>query len=481
MAFIRRVKTTSGATAVQIAYKQKGRVVKIIHIGSAHTEEELNILLALARKRLQDNQLELFPEPQSSLRVRIKRSFSALLWNTLREQYDQLGFTRLEDEVFEVLCIARIVEPTSKQDSLRVLADLGVGHLDQNKLYRCLAKAANLDYRKTISQACFDHVQGRGLTLLLYDVTTLYFEVQKEDDYRKSGLSKERRLEPQIILGLLVDQNGFPLGLHSFEGNKAETKTILPVIEAFQAQHKLSKVTIVADAAMLSASNLEALTDAGYTYIVGSRLHKVPYDIAEYQRDGELSDQQIFTIQQDGYRVIYQYRAKRAALDLRNIEKQVSKAKKALKGQIPASRMKFLSVTAKSKQLNQKLIDKAKALAGIKGYVTNLDIPDEEVIANYHQLFQIEATFRMAKSDLRARPIYHRKRDAIEAHLTIVLAALAISRSIERQTGISIKQFVKLLRPIRSGIVTINGREMLAEPEVPDTVKSLLKSLASGH
>jgi transposase len=237
----------------------------------------------------------------------------------------------------------------------------------------------------------------------------------------------------------------------------------------------------VADAAMLSVSNLEALTDAGYTYIVGSRLHKVPYDIAEYQRDGELSDQQIFTIQQDGYRVIYQYLAKRAALDLRNIEKQVSKAKKALKGQIPTSRMKFLSVTAKNKELNQKLIDKAKALAGIKGYVTNLDIPDEEVIANYHQLFQIEATFRMAKSDLRARPIYHRKRDAIEAHLTIVLAALAISRSIERQTGISIKQFVKLLRPIRSGIVTINGREMLAEPEVPDTVKSLLKSLASGH
>jgi transposase len=112
---------------------------------------------------------------------------------------------------------------------------------------------------------------------------------------------------------------------------------------------------------------------------------------------------------------------------------------KAINGQIPASRMKFVSVSPKSKQLNQKLIDKARALAGIKGYVTNLDIPDEEVIAYYHQLFQIEATFRMAKSDLRARPIYHRKRDSIEAHLTIVLAALAISRRIEYQTGISIK------------------------------------------
>ena len=143
--------------------------------------------------------------------------------------------------------------------------------------------------------------------------------------------------------------------------------------------------------------------------------------------------------------------------------------------------MKFVSVTPKSKQLNQKLINKAKSLAGIKGYVTNLDIPDEEVIAYYHQLFRIEATFRMAKSDLRARPIYHRKRESIEAHLTIVLAALAISRRIEYQTGISIKQFVKLLRPIRSGIVTINGKEILAEPEVPESVEELLFLLSSGH
>jgi tetratricopeptide (TPR) repeat protein len=481
MAFIRRVKTASGATAVQIAYKQKGKIVKIIHIGSAHTEEELNILLGLAHKRLQADQLALFPEAQPSLRVGIKRSFSDLLWNILREQYHKMGFSKLNDEAFEALCLARIVEPTSKLDSLRVLEDLGVGPIDQNMLYRSLAKAADQDYRKAISQACFEHASGHGLTLILYDVTTLYFEVQKEDDYRKPGLSKERRLEPQIIIGLLVDRNGFPLGLHSFEGNKAETKTILPVIEAFQAQHGLTKVTIVADAAMLSATNLAALTEAGYTYVVGSRLHKVPYDIAEYQKTGEMSDQQIVVSPQEGYRVVYQYRTKRAALDLRNIEKQVAKAKKALSGQLPANRTKFLSIKAKSKQLNQKLIDKARALAGIKGYVTNLDIPDQEVIAHYHQLFQVEATFRMAKSDLKARPIFHRKRDEIEAHLTIVFAALAIGRNIEYQTGISIKQFVKLLRPIRSGIVTINGNEFLAKPEIPDTVKSVLNRLGSGH
>lgn len=238
---------------------------------------------------------------------------------------------------------------------------------------------------------------------------------------------------------------------------------------------------MVADAAMLSKTNIMALAEAGYTFIVGSRLQKIPYEIAEYQKTGALIDQQIVTSHYEGYRVIYQYRAKRAALDIRNIEKQIIKAKKAVNGQITAHRMKFLSVKAKSKELNEKLIDKAYALAGIKGYVTNLDIDDQEVIACYHQLFQVEKTFRMAKSDLKARPIYHRNRDAIEAHLTIVLAALGISKQIEYQTGISINQFVKIMRPIRTGLAVINGNEILLEPVVPSSVKSIINKLNSGH
>ena len=480
MAFIRKIKTASGATAVQIAYKVGGRIVKIIHIGSAHNKEELDLLVAIARRRLFANQLELLPQTDP-LQIKTKRSFSALLWDTLQEQYAELGFDQLNDEVFKALCLARIVEPTSKLDSLRVLDDLGVEPLDRNQLYRSLVKASKLDYRKAISQACFQHVGMTRLTLVLYDVTTLYFEVQEEDEYRKPGMSKERRLEPQIIIGLLVDQNGFPLGLQSFEGNKAETKTILPVIRDFLAQNGLTKTTIVADAAMMSASNLAALTEAGYTYIVGSRLHKVPYDIAEYQKMGELSDQQIVVEKKEGYRVIYQYRSKRAVLDKRNIEKQVAKAMKVISGQVPTTKTKFLSVVAKKKQLNQQLIDKAKALAGVKGYVTNLDIPDEQVIAYYHQLFHVEATFRMAKSDLRARPVFHQTREAIEAHLTIVFATLAISKNIERKTGISIKQFVKLLRPIRSSTVIFKGKEILAKPIIPEPVSVVLKRLFRGH
>lgn len=96
----------------------------------------------------------------------------------------------------------------------------------------------------------------------------MYFEIQKEDDYRKPGLSKERRLEPQIVIGLLVNQHGFPLGLQSFEGNKAETKTIIPVIEEFCRAHKVESITVVADAGMLSAGNLGALENAGHNILL---------------------------------------------------------------------------------------------------------------------------------------------------------------------------------------------------------------------
>ena len=480
MAFIRKVKTTSGATAVQIAHKEQGKIVRIDHIGSAHSKEDLETLLALGRKRLLGDQQPLSKE-SPPLKVRLRQSVSRLLLEVLTEQYNRLGFNQLEDGVFSYLCIARIVEPTSKLDSIRVLGELGITGLSKNRLYRCLAQIVARDYRSTLANHCFAHAASK-ITLVLYDVTTLYFEVQREDEYRKPGMSKERRLEPQIIVGLLVDQYGFPLGLHSFEGNTAETNTILPVMEEFRKQHNLSNITVVADAAMLSHKNLEALAAAGYTYIVGSRLLKIPYDIAQYRKMGELVDKQIITTRIDRrQRIIYQYREKRAALDRRNIEKQIAKAEKIVKGTITNKKAKFLSVTMKEKKLNQILIDKAKMLAGIKGYVTNLIVSDEEVVTSYHQLWHVEQSFRMSKSDLKARPIFHHKRDSIEAHLTVVLAALAVGKVVENKTGMSIKRFVRTLKPVRSGTVLINSKEYEAEAEISSEVKLLMHKLRSGH
>lgn len=482
MAFIRKVQTASGATAVQIAHKRYGRINKIEHIGSAHSKEELKLLLTLAHKRLRGNQRSLFDDPEIKPEIGLQQSCSGLLLEVLTRQYNKLGFDQLQDRDFSYLCIARIVEPTSKLDSLRVLSDLGVEGISKDRLYRCLDRVIKKDYRTQVAKLCFARARTNGMSLLLYDVTTLYFEVVQEDDFRKPGMSKERRLEPQIIVGLLVDQSGFPLSINSFEGNKAETKTILPIITAFKKQHNLTNITIVADAAMLSSDNLNTLTQAGYHYIVGSRLQKIPYDISEYQKTGvKLADNQIITTVFDTCRIIYQYRSKRASLDIRNIEKQIAKAKKIINNLTPTSKAKFLTVKAKEKKLNQALIDKAYALAGIKGYVTNLNVPDEDIIRYYHQLFQVEASFRMAKSDLKARPIFHYKHESIDAHLTIVFTALAIGRMIERLSGISLKQFVKTLRPIRNGTVVIHGKAYQADAIIPPNIVQLLQKVETGH
>ena len=167
------------------------------------------------------------------------------------------GFNVVGDDVFKQVVLARITEPTSKLDSIRVMNDLGITAPSESAIYRCLRRCKDHDYRGLLSGACWGEVAGScPVGLLMYDVTTLWFEIHEEDEWRKPGYSKERRLEPQIIVGLLVDSHGFPLAIQAFEGNKAETLTILPVVKAFMASHDLPRLTIVADAGMLNEANL---------------------------------------------------------------------------------------------------------------------------------------------------------------------------------------------------------------------------------
>jgi hypothetical protein len=179
------------------------------------------------------------------------------LWDGLSSAYDQLGFARAAggNEVFRQLVLARIIEPTSKADSLRVLAEVGVDAVSYPTLNRRLRGYAAEEFRRKLAAACAAHARLGPASLVLYDVSTLYFETDAGDGFREPGFSKERRLEPQITIGLRTDQAGFPLIVEAFEGNEAETLTMLPTIRAFMHAHDLPEVTIVADAGMISAAN----------------------------------------------------------------------------------------------------------------------------------------------------------------------------------------------------------------------------------
>jgi hypothetical protein len=502
--FIRKVKTKSGAIAVQIAIREHGRDKVIKHLGSAHSQKQLNNLIKIAHLEITAGQTSLFDNlPTDNLDIRVIKTTSSFVYQKLSEVYDKFAFFDKFDEVFKQLVLVRIIEPSSKLDTIRILSELGLSPPSNTAIHRCLSRVVANDYRRQIANACFKHCQNlspdHGLSLLLYDVTTLYFQVQKEDEFRKSGLSKERRLEPQIVVGLLVNRDGFPLEISEFEGNLAETKTMIPVIEEFCKKHQLdkTKITITADAGMLSASNLNTLEDCGLYFIVASRMAKTPYQIREYQKkhlEQELTDGQIFDTLQDFIkdnqkikrRVIYQYKRKRAQLDLSNLNKQITKVQRVINGLAPLKKSKFLQIKQATKTLNQQLIIEHRLRAGIKGYVTNLPsstvnlingVPPQEVINAYHQLFQVEKSFRMSKSDLKARPIFHHKLDSIKAHLTIVFTALAIARYVESRTNLSIKKFVQTLRIIRTATLRINGKIQQAQPEIPTDVKKLVDNL----
>jgi hypothetical protein len=225
--------------------------------------------------------------------------------------------------------------------------------------------------------------RGAGSALLvLFDVSTLYFETDAGDGFREPRFSKERRLEPQITLGLLTDAAGFPLMVEAFEGNKAETATMLPVINAFKAAHQLSDVTVVAAAGMISEANHTAIAVAGLSFILGTKIAYLP-DVVREWRDihpsKEIPDGQVLTqpwpaTSAEKARgipdrvVYYQYRHDRARRTLRGIDEQVTEAEYAVAGKAPVKRNRYINLTGATKSVNRDLEAKTRALAGWKGY-----------------------------------------------------------------------------------------------------------------
>lgn len=500
---MRKVKTASGATAVQIMHKRGRRVLGIDHIGSARTDAELALLEAVAHERLHAGQEQLplesggtpsAPTAATGMQATVAGTASLVLWQALERVYADLGFDALGDEAFKQLVLARIIEPTSKADTVRVLEELGVPSRTRETFMRCLSRVVQRGYREQIAAACYAHVAPTGrLSAVLYDLTTLHFETPKEDGLRKVGMSKERRVDPQVTVGLLCDPGGFPLAVHLFEGNKAETKTLIPVLQEFQNAHNVTDMIVVADAGMLSAANLLALEDAGFSFIVGSRAAKMPYDLADHFRtkgNAFTDGQTVETTRPMGTgkdrrtrRVVYQYRFKRGKNDDRAINAMVKKAEDVAAGKRPLKRDRFVRIDGASKGVDWDLVERARSMTGLKGYVTNIGLEQmdgPQVVAAYQDLYQVERSFRMVKSDLRARPIFHQLRDSIEAHLTIVFAALAISREAQQRTGASIKKILNTLRPLRTATITVGGHQITAEPQIPDEARELLNYLNPG-
>jgi transposase len=186
-------------------------------------------------------------------------------------------------------------------------------------------------------------------------------------------------------------------------------------------------------------------------------------------------------------RVVWHYSFKRKKRDNMTLNKQIERAEQVAAGTRPVKKDRFVALSGDKPGVDWTLVERARSTLGYKGYVTNLDtaaLDGPNVVAAYHDLFQVERSFRMAKSDLRARPVFHHTRDSIEAHLTIVFTALAVARHLQAVTGTSIRRIVRELRPLRDVTVTIAGHSVIAVTPPSPAAAAILDALGNsktGH
>lgn len=455
----RKVKTRSGSTAIQVGFYQGKNFKLIKHVGSAKEVVKIEELILIAREFIKSSsdQLELNFNPQSSeimfkQGIQFENSRLDMAYDYLSKTYHNLGFERLESELLKHFVMIRVLEPASKIKSIELLKKYFNLEYKKTTVFRQLLNITSL--KDSAIGLAIDYARyhfGFDFSLVFYDVTTLYFETNQSDEFRLNGFSKDNKInQPQILVGLMVNQIGFPVYYDTFKGNTFEGHTIIPAITAIKTKYKIDKLTVVADAGMLSQDNLSALEDSHIDFVVGARIKKLRINQIK-QIAQKLGKNNGDTIRVDD--VIYEYSTKRAKKDKADNDKQIKKAEYLLSHPTQVHRRSsLLSPTSKNTFcLNQEIVDKYRLLEGIKGFKTNVtNIPDNLLINRYKDLWRVEQSFRIAKSDLQARPIYHRKKDSINAHLLIVFMALCLARVIEQDKQQSIAKVVEELKDIWS-------------------------------
>lgn len=464
---VRTVKTSSGNYAVQVVSKRHGKLTVHKHIGSYRTDSEKSELLFKAKdfidnhdniqQGLFEKQLP-FPHPAD---VKITQSQPLFLYRLLCKTYETLGLNSFTDEIVKDLVIARVYSPVSKRETIEVLGDSFGKYYSLKTVYRHLKTAVDKGLKDQFQTALISFARkglNDSLRLVFYDVTTLAFDSQAKKGLKDFGFSKDHRFhDVQVVVGLLVNRDGFPLYFDVFNGKTFEGKTFISVVEKVKALLRNPDLVVIADAAMVSRINIEELDKRDIGFIVGARLANLPVKLQEQISQNVLGQNlKTTTVSYLNHRLICQYSTSRAAKDKSDRKKQIDRAKTIISSPSQISRrFRFVQTVNGKYEVNNALIEKAKRLEGIKGYVTNTDFSEAMVIDRYHDLWRIEKAFRVTKTDLEARPIFLQLDKTIICHLIIVFAALAICRYLEMNTGMSIQKILKIAQKVLSHKVTV--------------------------
>lgn len=453
---IRKIKYSKGSTSVQVYKIENRKRVILRHIGTAKSDDELKNLITLANDFITktSKQLFLFKDDEASGNVlSIKHTeflgvYYMFFYDLIHKLLIFTGFDKLQNPFLLDLVVMRMFEPASKLRSVALIEEyFGVKYRRQQYYesapkwlaLKTKAETIALDFAKAHYE--FDY------SLVFYDVTTLYFETFTSDELRKNGFSKDNKSQqPQILIGLMVSKEGLPISYDIFTGNTFEGHTFIPMIEKFKLKNGVDSFTVVADAAMISTENSEALNNRGIHYIVGARLGNISSALLhEIDRSLPRQDGKTIRLKTHNGDLICSFSSKRYRKDKHEMGKQLKRAEHLIENPGKSRKLKFTKTSGEKLELNLKLIEKTQKLLGVKGYYTNLPehvASNKTIIERYRELYRVEQAFRISKSDLQTRPIFHYKEEPIKFHVLICFVALFISKHIELKTGGSIKNFV---------------------------------------
>jgi hypothetical protein len=464
----------------------KGKYAVVRTIGSSSDPDEVARLVEAARREIYE------PKQQGKLFATISRD-TVTVENFLRTLqnasvrtvgpelifgtiFDRMGFNAVENELFRHITIARLAYPTSKAKTVDYLYRYRGVNLSVDSVYRFL-DALRKGYKELVEKIAYEHTKkrlGGNVAVVFYDMTTLYFEAEDEDDLRKIGWSKDGKFQcPQVMLGLLVGEGGLPIGYDIFKGNTFEGHTLVPTLEKIRKKYGFAKPIVVADAGLLSKDNIEKLREEKYTFILGARIKNEADEIKAKILEGArgMGDGGSFVVEKkDGVRLIVTLSEKRRKKDAHNREKGLRKLRERVKsGKLTKEHIsnrgynKFLSLTGEaSVSVDEEKIKGDMEWDGLKGYVTNTALSPKDVVDQYGHLWQIEKAFRISKTDLRIRPIYHYLQRRIEAHICITFVAYAIWKELEmllakQKVALSPKRASELTHTMYELVCTLPG------------------------
>jgi len=489
---VRQIKYSTNSLSIQVYKIENRKRVIVRHIGTAHNEEEKLDLLSIANDFIEKitKQFFLFDNNHSNTILYINQTeFIGVHYTFLYELVSKLiiriGLDKIKNNLLLDLVILRIMEPASKLRSIELLEEyFGIKHRRQ-RYYESAPEWLTLKSKvESLSLSFAKNHYAFNFDLLFYDVTTLYFETFEEDELRKNGFSKDSKSQqPQVLVALMVTKEGFPIAYEVFAGNTFEGHTIIPVVKKFVVKNGVKQFTVVADAAMISNDNILALKENEINYIVGARLGNLSNELIE-QIDKNISreDNKSIRIKTGNGYLICSYSSLRYRKDKYEMEKQIAKAKSVVDNPSKSKKLKFTKSNGQNIEINQKLIAKTKKLLGIKGYYTSLEeniVDNKTIIERYHELYKIEQAFRISKSDLQTRPIFHFKEEPIKLHLLICFMALVVSKHIELQTNISIRKFIHECKKITDARLKnkITTKELKIRTDLNPTIIEVLRKL----